>query len=91
MSTTVKIINGVLVGVVLGASLALLMAPAAGNKTRNLIKNKSRKYSKQALEAVGAYIDSLKKNYNEQEDRNANEGNSSIDFSNESVNVKGIS
>jgi gas vesicle protein len=89
MNTTMKVVSGVLVGAVIGAGLALLVAPAAGDKTRNLIKNKSKKYSKQAIEAVSAYIDNLKRNYSEQQV--PEEGNSSIDLSNESVNVKGIS
>jgi gas vesicle protein len=91
MSTTMKVFNGVLVGAVIGAGLALLMAPAAGDKTRTLIKDRSKKYSKQALEAVSAYIDNLKRNYKEEQESNAVEGGSSIDLVNESVNVKGIS
>lgn len=90
MNTTMKVVNGVLVGAVIGAGLALLLAPASGNNTRNLLKTKSRKYSKQALEAVSAYIENLKRNYNEQSESNAEEGDSSIDTL-ESLNVKSIS
>lgn len=53
MNTTGKIITGFLVGTMLGAVTALLMAPATGKKTRKNIEKKSKKLVKQVAGYIG--------------------------------------
>jgi gas vesicle protein len=86
-----KVINGILVGAAIGAGLALLFAPSSGDKTRKFLTKGSKKYSRQALEAVSAYIDDLKKNYNEKVESIAEDGKSSIDSLKETVKAKSTS
>jgi gas vesicle protein len=45
MKTTTKIITGIAVGTLLGATLGLLFAPMNGAKTRSLIADKSKDVS----------------------------------------------
>ncbi len=61
MNTTLKVVGGVLLGAAIGAGIGLMVAPAKGEKVKSLLKKKSKKYSKQALDAASAYIDGLKK------------------------------
>jgi gas vesicle protein len=47
MNNTIKITTGFITGTVLGASLALLLAPEKGSKTRRLIGDQVKDVSKQ--------------------------------------------
>lgn len=46
MNNNIKIATGFITGTVLGASLALLLAPEKGSKTRRLIGNQAKDVSK---------------------------------------------
>jgi gas vesicle protein len=87
MNNTLKIVGGVLLGAAIGAAIGLLVAPSSGKKTQDLLKKKSKKYSRQALEAAGEYIDGLKKNYNKKVDSYAENGKHSIDSLKDSIKL----
>lgn len=46
MNTTLKIATGFITGTVLGASLALMLAPRKGSQTRQLIGDQAKDVSK---------------------------------------------
>ncbi|HEY5826340.1 MAG TPA: YtxH domain-containing protein [Cyclobacteriaceae bacterium] len=87
MNTTLKVVGGVLLGAAIGAGIGLMVAPAKGEQMKGLLKKKSKKYSKQALEAASAYIDGLKKNYNKKVDTYAENGKYSIDSLKDSIKL----
>ena len=87
MNTTLKVVGGVLLGAAIGAGIGLLVAPQKGDQVKNLLKKKSKKYSKQALEAASAYIDGLKKDYNKKVDHYAANGKNGIDTVRESIKL----
>ena len=68
MTNTGKIVTGVAVGTIIGATLGLLFAPYKGKKTRSIIADKSREaadsigtsYNK-AAETIGSSYNKAKK------------------------------
>jgi gas vesicle protein len=87
MNTTLKVVGGVLLGAAIGAGIGLMVAPTRGDKMQSFLKKKSKKYSKQALDAASAYIDSLKKDYNKKVDYYAANGKNGIDSVKESIKL----
>lgn len=63
MNTTTKVLGGFFFGTVVGAAVSLLFAPHNGNQNRKLLKRKSKKYSRQAMETIASYIMSVKQGY----------------------------
>jgi gas vesicle protein len=70
MNRGVNFLGGILLGSAIGVVSALLLAPDSGKRTRKKLKKKSRKYSKDAVQAVRQYLMGRKKNAakNEQEE-----------------------
>jgi gas vesicle protein len=87
MNTTLKIVGGVLLGAAIGAGIGLMVAPQKGDQMKSLLKKKSKKYSRQALEAASSYLDGLKKEYNKKVDQYASNGKSGIDTVRESIKL----
>jgi len=87
MNTTLKVVGGVLLGAAVGAGIGLMVAPTRGAKLQGLLKKKSKKYSREALEAASAYIDGLKKSYNKKVDTYAENGKYSIDSLKDSIKL----
>lgn len=85
MNSTLKVVGGVLLGAAIGAGIGLLVSPSNGRKNREFITRKSKKYSRQALEAAAEYMDDLKKNYNKKVDAYAQNGKSSIETLKEAI------
>jgi gas vesicle protein len=55
-------LGGILLGSAIGVVSALLLAPDSGKRTRKKLKKKSRKYSKDAIQAVRQYLMGKKRN-----------------------------
>lgn len=58
----VNFLGGILLGSAIGVVSALLLAPDSGKRTRKKLKKKSRRYSKDAIQAVRQYLMGRKKN-----------------------------
>lgn len=54
--TRMNFLGGVLIGTAVGMVSGLLIAPTSGKQTRKKLKKKSRKYSKDAIQAVRQYL-----------------------------------
>lgn len=63
----VNFLGGILLGSAIGVISALLLAPESGKRTRKKLKKKSRKYSKDAIQAVRQYLMGSKKDANKNE------------------------
>jgi gas vesicle protein len=63
----VNFLGGILLGSAIGVVSGLLLAPASGKQMRKKLKKKSRRYSKEAIQAVRQYLTGTKK------DRSKNE------------------
>ncbi len=87
MNNTLKVVGGVLLGAAIGAGIGLLVAPSSGKRNRDLITKKSKKYSKQALEAASEYIDDLKKDYNKKVEAYTKNGKSSLETLKEAIKI----
>ncbi len=83
MKDNIKAIGGLLLGVTLGAAAGLLMAPASGRKTRNMLKKKSRKIGKE----FGDALLEMKAGYNRKIDEYGSDGMNSIKSLKEKLKV----
>ncbi|PZR40768.1 MAG: hypothetical protein DI538_03225 [Azospira oryzae] len=87
MNSTLKVVGGVLLGAAIGAGIGLLVAPSSGKRNRDFITKKSKKYSRQALDAAAEYIDDLKKDYNKKVEAYAKNGKSSLETIKEAIKI----
>ena len=87
MNTSLKVVGGVLLGAAIGAGIGLLVAPSSGRKSREFLTKKSKKYSREALDAATEYIDGLKKGYNKKLESYAKNGKSSIEDLKEAIKL----
>lgn len=60
---TDKVILGVIGGLVAGALMGILFAPAKGTKTRKKIKRKSNEYADEVKEKFDSAIDTISNKY----------------------------
>lgn len=60
MKGTGKFVGGLVLGAALGMAAGLLVAPTSGIQIRNTILRRSRKYSRQAIDAVRQYMEGIK-------------------------------
>ena len=59
MKGTGKFVVGLLLGTAIGVTAGMLIAPTSGHQFRNTIIRRSRKYSRQAVDAVRQYVDGI--------------------------------
>ncbi len=71
MSTTGKVLTGVLVGAAVGATLGILFAPDKGVNTRRKISQKSREYSDEFTHKFNEFIESITKKFDEMKEEAA--------------------
>ncbi len=86
MSGSGKFIGGLLIGTGIGVLTGMLLAPSSGVQLRTNIVHRSRRYSRQAVDAVRQYLENVRQGRVRGEDLSTQETEEMLDRLNRTSN-----